>query len=153
MGAEVRLAELGLQLPQATPPAGNYVGAVRSGSLLFLSGHGPSGPDGVPVFGKVGRDLDVAEAQAAARLVGLNLLSTMRRELGSLDNVERIVKVLGMVNCAPGFNQTPAVIDGCSDLLVAVFGESIGKHARSAVGLAELPFDIAVEIELVAQVR
>ena len=153
MGAESRLTELGLQLPEATAPVGNYVGAVRSGSLLFLSGHGPSGPDGVPVLGKVGRDLDVAEAREAARLVGLNLLSTMRRELGSLDNVERILKVLGMVNCAPGFNQTPAVIDGCSDLLVAVFGESVGKHARSAVGLAELPFDIAVEIELVAQVR
>lgn len=153
MGAESRLTELGLQLPEATAPVGNYVGAVRSGSLLFLSGHGPSGPDGVPVLGKVGRDLDVAEAREAARLVGLNLLSTMRRELVSLDNVERILKVLGMVNCAPGFNQTPAVIDGCSDLLVAVFGESVGKHARSAVGLAELPFDIAVEIELVAQVR
>ena len=153
MGAESRLTDLGLELPPSTPPAGNYVGAVRSGALLFVSGHGPFGIDGNWVQGKVGRDLGLAEAQQAARLVGLNLLSTMRRELGSLDGVERILKVLGMVNCAPGFNQTPAVIDGCSDLLVAVFGEAIGKHARSAVGMAELPFDIAVEIELVAQVR
>ncbi|HWW52743.1 MAG TPA: RidA family protein [Acidimicrobiales bacterium] len=153
MGAESRLTELGLRLPEGGPPAGNYVDAVRSGSLLFLSGHGPSGPDGVLVRGKVGRDLDVDAGHEAARLVGLNLLSTIRRELGTLDDVERIVKVLGVVNCAPGFNQTPAVIDGCSDLLVAVFGETIGKHARSAVGMAELPFDIAVEIELVAQVR
>ena len=153
MGAESRLVELGLQLPEEMPPAGNYVGVVRTGSLLFVSGHGPSAPDGVFVRGKVGRDLDLAGGREAARLVGLNLLATIRRELGSLDDVERIVKVLGMVNCAPGFNQTPAVIDGCSDLLVAVFGETIGKHARSAVGMAELPFDIAVEIELVAQVR
>ena len=153
MGAESRLTDLGLELPPSTPPAGNYVGAVRSGPLLFVSGHGPFGLDGNWVQGKVGRDLGLAEAQEAARLVGLNLLSTIRRELGSLDDVERILKVLGMVNCAPGFNKTPAVIDGCSDLLVAVFGEAIGKHARSAVGMAELPFDIAVEIELVAQVR
>jgi enamine deaminase RidA (YjgF/YER057c/UK114 family) len=102
--------------------------------------------------GKVGRDLDLAGARDAARLVGLGLLSTLRREFGSLDDVGRIVKVLEMVNCAPGFNHTPAVIDGCSDLLVDVFGEA-GRHARSAVGMAELPFDIPVEIELVAEVR
>ena len=103
------------------------------------------------VKGKVGQDLDIEAARDAARLVGLSLLSTMRRELGSLDAVRRIVKVLGMVNCAPGFNRTPAVIDGCSDFLVEVFGEA-GRHARSAVGMAELPFDIPVEIELIAEV-
>jgi len=150
--AEERLAQLGIELPDAPAPVGNYVSAARSGPLLFLAGHGPVRPDGTMVQGKVGRDLDVAEAAAAARLVGLGLLGSMRRELGSLDSVTRIVKVLGMVNCAPGFNRTPAVLDGCSDLLVEVFGES-GRHARSAVGMAELPFDIAVEIELVAEVH
>jgi len=152
MTAEERLAELGIELPASSPPAANYVRAVRTGSLLFVSGHGPQRPDGSTVQGKVGRDLDVAAATDAARLVGLNLLATMRRELGSLDLVTRVVKVLGMVNCAPGFNQTPTVINGCSDLLVEVFGDA-GRHARSAVGMAELPFDICVEIELIAELR
>jgi enamine deaminase RidA (YjgF/YER057c/UK114 family) len=152
MGAEVRLGELGLALPEGLPPVGAYVPVVRTGSLLFLSGHGPIRADGSVVRGKVGRDLDVAAAADAARLVGLNLLSTMRHELGTLDSVVRIVKVLGMVNCAPGFNETPAVIDGCSYLLIDVFGDA-GRHARSAVGMAELPFDIPVEIELIAEVR
>ena len=102
--------------------------------------------------GKVGTDLDLDDARRAARLVALNLLATVRRELGSLDAVRRVVKVLGMVNCSPGFNQMPAVIDGCSDLLVAVFGDEIGRHARSAVGMAELPFGIPVEIEMVLEV-
>ncbi|MDQ1508079.1 MAG: hypothetical protein QOD57_5806 [Actinomycetota bacterium] len=152
MGAEERVKALGIELPAGSSPVGNYVSAVRSGSLLFLAGHGPLRADGAMVQGKVGHDLDVAAAKDAARLVGLSLLTTLRRELGSLDEVERIVKVLGMVNCAPGFNHTPAVIDGCSDLLVEVFGEA-GRHARSAVGMAELPFDIPVEIELIAEVR
>jgi enamine deaminase RidA (YjgF/YER057c/UK114 family) len=152
MGAEARLRDLGIELPEVPSPVGTYVSAVRSGSLLFLAGHGPVRADSTMVQGKVGRDLDVAAAREAARLVGLALLATMRGELGSLDDVGRIVKVLGMVNCAPGFNQTPTVLDGCSDLLVEVFGEA-GRHARSAVGMAELPFDIAVEIELVAEVR
>jgi enamine deaminase RidA (YjgF/YER057c/UK114 family) len=106
---------------------------------------------GDPIVGKVGGDLSLEEGVRAARVVGLNLLAVLRAELGSLDRVVRVVKLLGMVNCAPGFNQTPAVINGCSDLLVDVFGEA-GRHARSAVGMAELPFDIAVEIELVAEV-
>ena len=152
MGAEERLESLGIELPPGSSPVANYLPAVRSGSLLFVSGHGPAHADGAKLEGKVGRDLDLAEARAAARLVGLNLLSTIRRELGSLDEVSRIVKVLGMVNCAPGFHQTPAVIDGCSELLIEVFGEA-GRHARSAVGMAELPFDLPVEIELVAEVR
>jgi enamine deaminase RidA (YjgF/YER057c/UK114 family) len=101
----------------------------------------------------VGVDLDLAAARDAARLVALNLVTTIRRELGSLDAVGRIVKVLGMVNCAPGFRQTPAVIDGCSDVLVEIFGEDVGRHARSAVGMSELPFNIAVEIEMIVEIR
>ena len=150
-GAEERLAALGLTLPPPLKPAGNYVDAVRTGDLLFLAGHGPVRADGTVVRGKVGSDLDLDAARDAARLVGLSLLATVRRELGTLDAVRRVVKVLGMVNCAPGFNQTPAVIDGCSNLLVEVFGEEIGRHARSAVGMAELPFDIPVEIEMIVQ--
>jgi enamine deaminase RidA (YjgF/YER057c/UK114 family) len=151
MGADDRVAELGLELPAAQQPVANYVTAVRAGDLLFLSGHGPVRADGAPVLGKVGRDLDLAAGVEAARLTGLFLLATMRAELGSLDRVERIVKLLGMVNCAPGFNDTPTVVNGCSDLLVEVFGDA-GRHARSAIGVAELPFDLAIEIEAVVQV-
>ena len=109
-------------------------------------------PDGTIVTGKVGRDLDADAGRAAARLTGLQLLATMRAELGSLDRVGRVVKILGMVNGAPGFNRTPQVIDGCSELFIEVFGEA-GRGARSAVGMAELPFDIAVEIEAVVEIR
>jgi enamine deaminase RidA (YjgF/YER057c/UK114 family) len=152
MGAEARLAALGIELPAAAAPVANYRMAVRSGNLLFVSGHGPAHREGIRATGKVGADLDLAEAREAARLVGVNLVATVRRELGSLDAVRRIVKVLGMVNCAPGFDQTPAVIDGCSDFLVELFGDEIGRHARSAVGLAELPFGIPVEIEMIVEV-
>jgi len=146
-----RLHELGIELTGVFAPAGMYVGAVRTGSLVFVSGAGPIRPDGTFVTGKVGRDVDLDAAKAAARLTGLQLLAVLRTELGSLDRVARVVKTLGMVNCAPGFNRTPAVIDGCSELLIEVFGEA-GRGARSAVGMAELPFDIAVEIELVVEV-
>jgi enamine deaminase RidA (YjgF/YER057c/UK114 family) len=148
---EDRLHELGIELTEVCPPAGQYVGAVRTGSLVFLSGAGPIRPDGTFVTGKVGRDVDLDAAKEAARLTGLQLLAILRAELGSLDRVARVVKTLGMVNCAPGFNRTPAVIDGCSELLIDVFGDA-GRGARSAVGMAELPFDIAVEIELVVEV-
>ena len=151
MTIEDRLHELGIELTEVFPPAGKYVGAVRTGSLVFLSGAGPIRPDGTFVTGKVGRDVDLDAAKEAARLTGLQLLGVLRAELGSLDRVARVVKTLGMVNCAPGFNRTPAVIDGCSELLIDVFGEA-GRGARSAVGMAELPFDIAVEIELVVEV-
>jgi len=104
------------------------------------------------MLGKVGRDLTLEQGQQAARMTGLSILATLNAELGDLDRIERVIKVFGMVNCAPGFNQTPAVINGCSDLLVEVFGEA-GRHTRSAVGMAELPFDIAVEIELSARLR
>ena len=151
MTIDDRLHELGIELTGVFAPAGMYVGAVRTGSLVFVSGAGPIRPDGTFVTGKVGRDVDVDAAKAAARLSGLQLLAVLRAELGSLDRVARVVKTLGMVNCAPGFNRTPAVIDGCSELLIDVFGEA-GRGARSAVGMAELPFDIAVEIELVVEV-
>ncbi len=152
MTPEERVAELGIEVPAPFPPAGMYVPAVRTGDLLFLSGSGPARSDGTFVVGKVGRDLDLGEAREAARLTGLQMLAVLRAELGSLDAVTRVVKVLGMVNCAPGFNRTPQVIDGCSELLIEVFGEA-GRGARSAVGMAELPFDIAVEIEVVVEIK
>jgi enamine deaminase RidA (YjgF/YER057c/UK114 family) len=148
---EQRLADLGIQLPDVSAAGARlYVPAVRSGSLLFLSGHGPVGPDGELVTGKVGKDLDVAEARAAARLAGIELLGAIRAETSSLDSVGRVVKLLGMVSCAPGFVDTPAVIDGCSQLLLDVFGDA-GRHARSAVGMAELPHGMCVEIEAVVE--
>jgi enamine deaminase RidA (YjgF/YER057c/UK114 family) len=144
-----RLTELGVVLPEAFPPAGNYLACVVDGDLVYVGGHGPIDGDRI-VRGKVGGDLSLDEGRQAARLTALSILATLQKELGDLDRVGRIVKVFGMVNVAPGFNQTPAVIDGCSDLLVEVFGQA-GRHTRSAVGLAELPFDIAVEIELTAR--
>jgi enamine deaminase RidA (YjgF/YER057c/UK114 family) len=150
VSAEARLQELGIELPSPFPPVGNYVACVQSGDLLHVGGHGPIAGDGA-VVGKVGKDLTLEQGRDAARLTGLSILATMRTELGTLDRVEQIVKVFGMVNVGGDFNQTPAVIDGCSDLLVDVFGEQ-GRHTRSAVGLAALPFDIAVEIELIARV-
>jgi enamine deaminase RidA (YjgF/YER057c/UK114 family) len=146
-----RLKELDLVLPPVFPPAGNYLGCVVDGAMVYVGGHGPLDGQNV-VRGKVGSDLTLFEGQRAARMTALSILATLQAELGDLDRIERIVKVFGMVNVAPGFNQTPAVIDGCSDLLVAVFGEA-GRHTRSAVGLAELPFDIAVEIELTARLN
>lgn len=146
-----RLAELGIELPPVPAPAANYVGCVVDGDIVHVSGHGPVAGDRV-VRGKVGGDVTLEEGREAARMTALSILATLEAELGSLDRVERILKVLGMVNVAPGFDRMPAVIDGCSDLLIEVFGEA-GRHARSAVGLAELPFGIAVEIELVARIR
>jgi enamine deaminase RidA (YjgF/YER057c/UK114 family) len=150
MTVDERLAELGIALPEAFPPVGSYLSSTRSGDLLFVGGHGPvDGPN--TIVGKVGTDLTLEEGREAARMTALSLLATMRADLGSLDRVEQIVKVFGMVNVGDGFLQMPAVIDGCSDLLVEVFGER-GRHTRSAVGMAALPFGIAVEIELVARI-
>lgn len=146
-----RLLELGIELPPPFPPAGNYLACVIDEGLVHVGGHGPIAGDEI-VRGKVGADLTLEQAQEAARMTGLSILATLRAELGDLDRIERFVKVFGMVNCAPGFNQTPAVINGCSDLLVEIFGDA-GRHTRSAVGMAELPFDIAVEIELTARLR
>jgi enamine deaminase RidA (YjgF/YER057c/UK114 family) len=146
-----RLESLGITLPPVFPPAGNYVGCVVDHDIVYVGGHGPIAGDDV-IRGKVGGDLTLDDGRRAARATALSILATLQAELGDLDRIERILKVFGMVNVAPGFNRTPAVIDGCSDLLVEVFGET-GRHTRSAVGMAELPFDIAVEIELIARLR
>jgi enamine deaminase RidA (YjgF/YER057c/UK114 family) len=148
-GAEDNLKQKNITLPTPVAPVANYVPAVRVGNLLFLSG---SGPDQATPRGKVGKDLTLEQGYKAARSVGLNLLATARANLGSLDKVKRVVKVLGMVNSAPGFTDQPKVINGFSDLMVEVFGEAIGKHARSAVGMAELPFNIPVEIEMILEI-
>ena len=147
---DARLAALGFELPPVSRPIGNYLGCKRVGDLLFVGGHGPVTASGV-MRGKVGAALDVEAARAAARATALSMLATVRAELGSLDRVRQVVRVFGMVNCAPGFNRTPEVIDGCSDVLVAVFGDA-GRHTRCAVGMAELPFDIPVEIEMVVEI-
>ena len=152
MTHEERLRDRGIELPEPSPPAGLYVAAVRSGNQLHVGGHGPIGADGKVVIGKVGDSVSLDEAREAARLTGLQILASVRAELGSLDAVRRVVKVFGMVNCAPGFNRTPAVIDGCSQLFLDVFGDA-GVHTRSAVGMAELPFDIATEIEAVFELE
>lgn len=153
MSAEARLSELGLQLPAAAGGSPNRAGAVTTGNLLYTSGHGPAPrADGSVLSGKVGRDLTLEEGYEAGRLTGLAVLGTVRAELGSLDRVVRVVKALGMVNVAPGFNQTSGVVDGFSDLMVEVFGAERGRHARSAVGMAELPLDFPVEIEVIFEV-
>jgi enamine deaminase RidA (YjgF/YER057c/UK114 family) len=151
MGAEARLKQLGIVLSAAPPAMANYVRAVRVGNLLFLSGHGPHKDGKLTFIGKVGRELSVEEGAQSARLVGLNLLASAREALGSLDRVKRVVKVLGMVNSADGLGDQPKVINGFSDLMVEVFGEA-GRHARSAVGMAELPMGISVEIEMILEV-
>jgi enamine deaminase RidA (YjgF/YER057c/UK114 family) len=148
--AEENLKQKNITLPAPRTPLANYVPAVRVGNLLFVSGTGPS--RSTP-RGKVGSDLTLEQGYQAARSSGLNILATIRATLGSLDRVKRVVKVLGMVNSAPGFTDQPKVINGFSDLMVEVFGETNGKHARAAVGMAELPSDIPVEIEVILEVE
>jgi enamine deaminase RidA (YjgF/YER057c/UK114 family) len=152
MDAEARLRELNLSLPPPPTPVGSYTTAVASGDLLFLSGTTCYVEGGLLYRGKVGESVTLDQAVAAARQTALNLLAVTRASLGSLDRVERIVKLNGYVNSAPGFDQQPAVINGASDLLVAVFGER-GVHARTSVGVSELPGNIPVEIEMLVQVR
>lgn len=146
---DTRLAELGIELPPVFKPVGTYLGCKAVGDMLYVGGHGPTSASGI-IRGKVGGDVTIEHAKEAAKVTALAMLATVKAELGSLDRIRQIVKVFGMVNCAPGFNRTPEVIDGCSDVLVAIFGDA-GRHTRSAVGMAELPFDIAVEIEMIAQ--
>jgi enamine deaminase RidA (YjgF/YER057c/UK114 family) len=153
MSIEQRLKDLGLELPPAPRPVGNYVPGVLVGNLLFMSGVGPRRADGSAVTGKLGAGLTNEQGYDAARAVGLNMLANVRTVLGSLDRIERVVKVLGMVNCAPEFNDMPKVINGFSDLFVELLGEERGRGARSAVGMAALPGQIAVEVEMVLQVR
>lgn len=152
-GCQARLRQLGIVLPSPPKPVANFVTSVREGSFLFLSGQGPLEPNGREHHGKVGDTVTIEAAYEHARITGINLLAVMQDALGSLDRVRRIVKVLGMVNAVPTFDKHPKVIDGCSDLFIAVFGETVGRHARSAVGMGSLPSQITVEIEAVVAVR
>ena len=152
MKTEQRLKELGIELVPATGPMANYVNAVRTVNLLYLAGKGPGLPGEPMPSGKVGRDFTIEQGYAHARQTGLNLIAVMKAELGDLDRVKRIVKVLGMVNAMPEFGHQPEVINGCSDLFVEVFGDR-GRHARSAVGLGSLPRGIPVEIEVIVEVE
>jgi enamine deaminase RidA (YjgF/YER057c/UK114 family) len=150
---EQKLKELGITVPEMTKPIANYVKYVRTGNLIFLSGHGPRNTKGEDITGKLGEDMTIEQGYEAAKACGIQLLSTLKDACGGdLKRVRRIVKILGMVNCTPGFTQQPKVMNGCSDLLVAVFGEK-GKHARSAVGMNALPNNIAVEIEMVVEIE
>ena len=149
---EKRLTELGIELPAPGKPVATYVKGVISGNMVYLAGHGPTRQDGSYITGKVGVDLTEKEGYDAARLTGLAILSTLKSTVGDLNRVNRIVKVTGMVNCAPGFGNQPEVINGFSDLMVEVFGEN-GKHARSAVGMASLPRNICVEIEMIVELK
>ena len=152
MGAEARLKELGIVLPQLRKPVANYLPYRIAGNILYLAGQGPLDEHGKQMTGKVGRDVDIEEGYRRARRVGLGLLAAMRDALGSLDRVDYIVKLLGMVNAVPDFNDSPKVINGCSDLFVEVFGDA-GRHARSAVGNVMLPNQISVEIEGIVAVK
>ena len=149
---EEQLKKLGLKLPTIEPSKSLIVPAVRAGNLLFVSGHTPVA-DGKPILGKLGKDMEVKQGQEAARNIALRVLSVVRTELGSLDKVERLVKVLGMVNCTPEFTQQPAVVNGFSEVMIDVFGDKLGKAARSAVGMLSLPGGVAVEIEAIFQVK
>ena len=152
MTIEQRLKELNITLPRVGSPLGNYVHARRAGNLLYLSGKGPENTDGTMPRGKLGAGVSIDEGYRQARQIGLVLIAAIKDELGDLDRVEGIVKVLGMVNAAPDFADHPKVVNGCSDLFVEVFGEA-GRHARSAVGMSSLPAGIPVEIEVIVAVK
>jgi enamine deaminase RidA (YjgF/YER057c/UK114 family) len=150
---EARLNELGITLPKAAAPVANYVPYVVTGSLVFISGQGPMGPNGIEFSGKLGRDLEVEDGRKAARLTALNVIAQLRQAVGGdLDRVKRCVKLLGFVNSTPEFNQQPAVINGASDVIVEIFGDA-GRHARSAVSAPSLPVDIAVEVEAIFEIE
>jgi len=150
--AEEKLKELGITLPQPPTPVANYVNAVRTGNLIFLAGKGPRRADGSEITGKLGREISLEEGYKAAWLTGINQLAVLKAELGDLNKVKRIVKVLGMVNSDPSFVEQPAVINGFSDLMVEVFGDR-GRHARAAVGMTSLPRGQAVEIEMIVEIE
>ncbi len=149
---EERLAQLGITLPAAPAPAANYVNAVRAGNLLFLAGKGPSYPDGSRITGKLGQDLTVEQGYEAAKSVAIAHMAVLKSELGDLGKVKRIVKVLGMINSMPDFTDHSKVMNGYSDMMAEIFVEK-GKHARSSVGMCSLPFNIAVEVEVVVEVE
>jgi len=150
--AETKLKEKGIVLIPPSSPVANYVNAVRTGNLLYLAGKGPLKTDNTYVTGKVGKDLTIEQGYEAARITAINHLAVLKNELGSLNKVKRIVKVLGMVNCTEDFKDQPKVINGYSDLMVEIFGDN-GKHARSAVGMNALPFNMAVEIEVIVEIE
>ena len=152
MSPEQRLKELNIQLPDVPTPIANFVMWQQVGNLLYLSGQGPRRPDGSIPVGRLGLNYSVEQGYADARQIGLQILATVRKAVGSLDRIEGVVKLLGMVNAEPDFGQHPKVINGCSDLLVEVLGER-GKHARSAVGMGSLPNGMPVEIEAIIQVK
>lgn len=147
-----RLKELNIQLTTPKPPTANFVKTVRVGNLVYTSGHGPDRAEGGPVTGRLGADLTLEQGQEAARLTGISLLSSLKAEIGDLSKVKRVVKVLGMVQSTPEFKDQPKVMNAFSDMMVAVFGDK-GKHARSAVGMAALPGNIAIEIEMIVEVE
>jgi enamine deaminase RidA (YjgF/YER057c/UK114 family) len=149
---EKKLNELGIELFAPTKPVANYVKAVRAGNLLFLSGHGPTRADGTNYTGKVGRELTIEQGYEAAKLTAIGLISTLKSEVGDLNKIKRIVKVNGWVNCTPDFGDQPKVINGCSDLMVALFGDK-GRHARAAMGAGALPSNITTEIEMVVELE
>ena len=150
--AETKLKEKGIVLTTPSSPVANYVNAVRVGNLLYLAGKGPQKADNTYITGKVGKDLTIEQGYEAARITAINHLAVLKNELGSLNKVKRIVKVLGMVNCTEDFKDQPKVINGYSDLMVEIFGNN-GKHARSAVGMYALPFNMAVEIEVIVEIE
>ena len=150
--AEAKLKEKGIVLIAPSSPVANYVNAVRVGNLLYLAGKGPLKPDNTYVTGKVGKDLTIEQAYEAARITAINHLAVIKNELGSLNKVKQIVKVFGMVNCTEDFKDQPKVINGYSDLMVEIFGDK-GKHARSAVGMYALPFNMAVEVEMIVEIE
>jgi len=149
--AEARLEQLGIQLYDPPERVGNYAGAVRAGNLVYVAGHGPRLPEGGYMVGKIGRDLDLEQAQLAARLTVIDMLSSLRAEVGTLNRVSRIVKVTGMINAVDSFGKHPQVMNSASDLLVEIFGES-GRHARSSVGVSSLPIGTPIEIDMVVEI-
>jgi enamine deaminase RidA (YjgF/YER057c/UK114 family) len=149
---EEKIKSNGLMLPPVSKPMANYVKYVRTGNLIYLAGHGPTKADGSNVTGKVGKELTIEQGYEAAKITALSMIATLKDALGDLNKVKRIVKVNGYVNCFPDFTDQPKVINGCSDLLVLVFGDK-GKHARAAMGMVALPSNIAVEIEMVVEVE
>jgi len=153
MSAEARLAELGIELPPAPKPVGVYKPALVVGDMVYMSGHGPLKSDGTLIQGRVGADMDQQAGYDAARQTGLAMLATLQSHLGSLDKIQRVVKVLGLVRCTDEFDRQPAVINGCSELFRDVFGEDEGVGTRSALGTNALPGGIAVEIEAILQLK
>lgn len=152
MDVEMKLEELGIVLPSATTATANYCPCVQEGNLVYVSGHGPFDSGKPKYTGRIGLELTESEGYAAARFCGLAILATIKDQFGSLDRIEKIIKVLGFISCAQGFDRQPYVLNGISDLFVSVFGEK-GKHARSAIGTCQLPLNIPVEVEIIFKIK